>query len=110
MTSDKARPDTRRTASAATSAFGEPIRFGSAVLLSTPWDTIKLAVALTAMLVVGSNALGIWETAAQEDRRLERQAEAEERRKEQAERDRQKKKWDDFWKDFNRTMDRPFQK
>ena len=109
-TSDNARPDTRRTASTATSALGEPIRFGSAVLLSTPWDMIKLAVALTAMLVVGSNALGIWETAAQEDRRLERQAEAEERRKEQAERDRQKKKWDDFWKDFNRTMDRPFQK
>ena len=108
--SDKARPDTRRTASTAASVTGEPLRFGSAVLLSTPWDMIKLAVALTAILVVGSNALGIWETAAQEERRLERQAEAEERRKEKEEEARRKKHWDDFWKDFNRTMDRPFSK
>jgi hypothetical protein len=108
--SDNARPDTRRTASTGAFALGEPIRFGSAVFLSTPWDVIKLAVALTAMLVVGSNALGIWETAAQEERRLEREAEAEERRKEREEEARRKKHWDDFWNDFNRTMDRPFQK
>ncbi len=80
------------------------------MLLSTPWDVIKLAVALTAILVVGSNALGIWETAGQEERRLEREAEAEERRKEREEEARRKKHWDDLRKDFHRSMDRAFPK
>lgn len=101
-----ARSDTRRTAGAATSARDEPIRFGSAVLLSTPWDMIKLAVALTAIVVVGANAFGIWETAAQEERRLERAAAAEERRQEKAERDKRQKAWDDHWKKFDDDMRR----
>jgi hypothetical protein len=104
--SNSARPDTRRAAGAAASALDDPIRFGGAVLVSTPWDMIKLAVALTALLVIGSNALGIWETAAQETRRLERAAAAEERRKEKEDRDRQKKKWDDTWKKFDDDMRR----
>ena len=104
--SNSVRSDMHRTASASAAALGEPLRFGSAVLLSTPWDVIKLAVALTAMLVVGSNALGIWETAAQEERRLERAAEAEERRKEKAVRDKRQKEWDDVWKKFDDDMRR----
>lgn len=43
---------------------------------------------------------------AEQERRLERQAQAEEDRKEKAERDRQKKKWDEIWKDFDRTFQR----
>lgn len=104
--SNNARFDRRRTASAATSALGEPIRFGDAALLSTPWDMIKLAAALTAIVVIGSNALGIWETSAQEERRLERQAAAEERRQEKADRDKRQKAWDDHWKKFDDDMRR----
>jgi hypothetical protein len=99
-----ARSDMRRTASA--SALGEPLRFGSAVLVSTPWDVIKLAVSLTALLVIASNALGIWETATQEERRLERAAAAEERRQEKADRDKRQKDWDDVWKKFDDDMRR----
>jgi hypothetical protein len=101
-----ARSYTRRTASAGASALGEPLRFGSAVLLATPWDMIKLAVSLTALLVIASNAFGIWETEAQETRRLESAAAAEERRKEKADRDKRQKDWDDVWKKFDDDMRR----
>ena len=104
--SNNARSDTRRPASASVSALGEPLRFGSAALLSTPWDMIKLAVAFTALAVIGSNALGIWETEAQEQRRLERAAQAEERRQEKAARDKRQKAWDDVWKKFDDDMRR----
>ena len=104
--SNAARSDTHRTSGAATSALGEPIRFGDAALLSTPWDVIKLAVALIAIAIIGSNALNIWETAAQEARRLERAAAAEERRQEKAERDKRQKDWDDHWKKFDDDMRR----
>lgn len=92
--------------SASPSAFAEPIRFGSAELLASFWDAIKLGVAIAVLLAVASNALGVWETEAQEERRLERAAQAEEARKEKEERDRQKKKWDDAWRDFDRRFDR----
>jgi hypothetical protein len=107
--SDAAASGIRRTLTSAAS-LGEPIRFGDAALLATPWDMLKLGTALVAFLVVGSNALGLWETESQEDRRLERQAQAEEARKEREEEARRKKKWDDMWKDFDRTMNRPFEK
>jgi hypothetical protein len=99
----------RRTSTIAASP-GEPIRFGDAALLATPWDMLKLGTALVALIIIGSNALGLWETEGQQDRRLERQVQAEEARREREEEARRKKHWDDFWKDFNRTMNRPFEK
>jgi hypothetical protein len=86
--------------------LAEPIRYGNAELLTSFWDAIKLGVAIAVFLAVASNALGVWETEDQEERRLERTARAEEARKEKEERDRQKKKWDDFWRDFDRSFDR----
>jgi hypothetical protein len=101
-------PDTsrRRSGATAVSLTSEPLRFGDAALLSTPWDMVKLGTALVVLLIVGSNALGLWETDAQEERRLERQAQAEEARKEREEEARRKKKWDDMWKDFDRSFKR----
>lgn len=95
------RPD--RTAASLT---GEPLRFGDAALASTPWEVVKLSVAVGAIVVIGSNALGIWETAPQEERRLARQADAEERRQEKADRDKRQKTWDDHWKKFDEDMRR----
>lgn len=92
--------------STSTTALAEPIRYGNAELFASLWDAIKLGIALAVFLAVASNALGVWETEVQEERRLERAAQAEEARKEKEERDRQKKKWDDFWRDFHRSFDR----
>jgi hypothetical protein len=99
----------RRTAPSSAALAGDSIRYGDSVsLLATPWDAIKLTVALAALLVVATNAVGMWETAAQTQRRLAHEAAAEERRRDREEDARRKKKWDDMWKDFDRTMKRTF--
>jgi hypothetical protein len=104
---DRFPDEPRPRSTSAASALGEPVRFGlPQPLLSTPWDAIKLAVPVIGLIVLSSNATGLWETAAQQERRLEREAEAEERRQEKAARDKRQKDWDDAWKKFDDDMRR----
>jgi hypothetical protein len=99
----------RPRGSAVASELGEPVRFGLPLpLLSTPWEKIKLAVPALGFAILLSNATGLWETAVQQERRLEREAAAEERRKERAARDKRQKDWDDTWKKFDDDMRRVF--
>jgi hypothetical protein len=94
---------------ASVSTLGEPIRYGlPRPFLSTPLETVKLAVPLACLIVLLANALGAWETSAQQEARIERETSAEERRKEKAERDRRQKAWDDTWKKFDDDMRRVF--
>jgi hypothetical protein len=73
----------------------------------TPWQLIKFAVPLAAIVVVLANAARIWETPEQVEARLERARVAEEERLEALERHRQKMKWEQFWKDVDRDFRRP---
>jgi hypothetical protein len=101
-------PDEPRTRSAIPFAVQDALRMGSAPRVTSTLERIKLAVPLIGILVVVSNALGVWETASQEEARLEREREAnaEERRQEKAERDKRQKAWDDHWKKFDEDMRR----
>jgi hypothetical protein len=99
-------PDAPRTRSSFPFAVQDPIHMGSAPRVTSASERIKLAVPLIGILIVSSNALGVWETASQEEARIERETNAEELRQEKAERDQRQKAWDDHWKKFGEDMRR----
>jgi hypothetical protein len=99
-------PDAPYTRSPFPFAVQDPLRMGSAPHVTSTWERIKLAVPLVGILLVLSNAVGVWETASQEDARIAREANAEELRQEKAERDKRQKDWDDVWKKFDDNMRR----
>ncbi len=99
-------PDEPRTRSSIPFTVQDPLRMGSAQRVTSTWDRIKLALPLIGILIVLSNAVGVWETASQEEARIEREANAEERQKEKAERDKGQKAWDDHWKKFDEDVRR----
>jgi hypothetical protein len=102
-------PAESRPRSSVPASLGEPLRYGlPPPLFSTPWETIKLCVPVALLVILLANALGVWETVAQHEARIERETAAEERRKEKAERDRRQKDWDDTWKKFDDDMRRVF--